>query len=517
MCHRNYIAAIVNFVTGALVILVGILCGYRLARGQFPTIPAEAIDIAAGSGPRPGDVYIITDGTDTARAACALVANAVLSHTNNPVVPDSLGGGLLRVNLLALAPHAKDRERLVFILHQAGKDDPYFRDLYTEPVPLDGVKITGLDGKEYTKAERPLGAHLAGSQATLDALRAATGLRDCIFDGGYLLSRLSRQTNRGLYYDARGIGDAPLPEYLRARGLDWVLSQRIGAESRAFISRSGITGKPRVVLLLFGSGLAPHVGVQAVGITLDLTDEDAADPLKHPLVNLADFRGSAAEVFLTLPNGHVETTIWGADWKLAQTVPDNVATDATIPEPHTKRLEPFHSCIRCHGPHEFWQPIQPFDFRERGAVDLLSGRSPEEADALFFAYSGGNLSRPLDMARNTSNTASFYALNGDIAAGESASKHLATAHSAVYAAYNYEQVTPERACYELGCDAGSLGLPAGEVLSLLLPPGPDYDPRLRLLLAGQPLGRPEWEAVLNEALTMSQAGRDWLMWDYWGM
>lgn len=488
---------------GWVFALATLLLGVNIGRSQQLT-PSEAIDLAAQLNPQPGDIFVWTDGSDTSRQAWAFVANSVLSHTANPVVPE-FHGQILRVNLLATTPRPKDRERLVFILHKAGQDDPYLRDLTIPAVALEGIEIIGLDGKTYTKSERPIAKHLGPAYTTLEAIRSATGLRDCFFHGGYLLARLSRQTKNGLYYDSRGI-DSDLEGYLRDRGLDWALSRTIGAESRAYISRSGVTGKPRLVVLLFGQGVAPHVGPQTIGITLDLTDEDLADPTKHPLLNLRDFRGSAAEVFVTLPNGLVETTIWDGNWKLAQTVPDNVAADTTIPEPHTRRLEPFHSCIRCHGPHEFWQPLEA----HRLTLGLLSGRSIEETDANIFAFSAGPMERALDMARNTSNTAAFLAVRGEVDPASSAAKTLAAAHSVAYARYMYDQITPEVACQELGIDAGS-DTPAGDVLNSLLPPGPIYDPRLQLLLSGQAISRDEWEAVLHEALVLSGPGRERLL------
>ena len=97
-------------------------------------------------------------------------------------------------------------------------------------------------------------------------------------------------------------------------------------------------------------------------ITFDIKDKDI-DLASRAFANITNPQGFAQAYEAIFPhrNGLPIVGLFNGDQALQDEAPSGqggVVDDTTVPPPHTHRLQSSISCIRCHGKHDFWQPVQ---------------------------------------------------------------------------------------------------------------------------------------------------------------
>lgn len=166
----------------------------------------------------------------------------------------------------------------------------------------------------------------------------------------------------GLYYRFLGLdklakkGETDIDALLRYVGADGTQT----AEQRIGIETSQVTGKPRAIFFAPARTRGALDGRSAISITEDVFDEsirasqDAMQTLDRDF-----FKPDAFEIIWTMRNGFNGYAVANAQKKFADEALQAVVTDSTVPKPHTARLQPAGSCIRCHETaHDGWQPAK---------------------------------------------------------------------------------------------------------------------------------------------------------------
>jgi hypothetical protein len=399
----------------------------------------------------------VPDGTPESFKAVVLALNYV-SRAATLVRPEPVAGGrLVRVDLTQFAPKAADLDAWLRTWEEL-RFDPAFSLLVTRDT-LDllakshggeapDVRVRRFGGRRKVKVppyvaddgktydwewqDAPDGfdevspGQLDAAVLRFDGLHLDPGVAERlvdstnseapVVDARYFIARALttikdkgafRAVFGGLYYDFVGIERDPkkgtAEDALYASlGLGDVekgftaadLFKRLDAEQRIAVFRSQVTGKPR---------RADFVNIPAVrgyepllGVTHDPGDADV-DIATHPLLNLTRFKDKAREVIFVQPNGLHGYALFDANGNLQDEVPPDVAADHTVAAPHTKRLQPAISCLRCHvaDGSEGWKAAEN-DARtllsKRTAVygdtDDLDRTIPETVDRLAGQYLG---------------------------------------------------------------------------------------------------------------------------------
>lgn len=439
-------------------------------------------------------------------AAVTFALNAAVSRSNVNVRPAIVAGGyLLRVDLAVLAPAEHDLEQLVAIWESLAVDEPYFtaRVQHTVEVP----RYQADDGQWYTHRIDTVVApaeHLSEAGPLLVELTRSTVP---LVRADWFLSVALSTTGHGRYYEFAGVADDQT-EYLRSRGASEEQVAALTSDERAALVRSHVTGKPRRIDVFRSAGVRPSVGTGLVAITHDVFDGDV-DAQRDPLRNLLELADRGREIILEKANGWHEFSLFDAAGRRVDSAPDVLAADHKIPEPHTRILQPAIGCVRCHGPHEGWQPfenhVQTLLEELRVFDDLASPASvPETLRRLAGLYTG-DLSEPLRLGRNTYNDVVLRATHRGVA-------DVAQTVSDLYGAYRYELVNAQQACRELGqvVELETAQQRFAELVGVL-PPGGDLvfpeDPYVGLLKAGLAITREQWETIFvdvaNRALTVA--------------
>jgi len=330
------------------------------------------------------------------------------------------------------------------------------------------------------------------------ALRNGTHSAAPIVRGDWLHELGTSSADDGVYPKFRGMQDLAgkklkLQDYLLSRGIDLRLTQRLRADERAAIIRSGITGKPRRMRFVQGSGVRTSAGTGLCSITDDPFDADVLNPDFDPIRNLLVFKSRGSEVILELPSGWHEFSLWDADGNLVAEAPPQLAADHTIPSPHTTRLQYPISCVRCHAQEDGWRRFEsdvPKLIARGGDIfDEFLRHTPHhernEAEVLarLAGLYSGKLEEPLQLARNTYQDVVLRITGvGVIEASAAVAK--------VYADYAWQMVTPEIAAAELGVKDFSA-----------VPKQEPEDSTLLLLHLGLAVNRKQWEFSYVEAAT----------------
>lgn len=287
---------------------------------------------------------------------------------------------------------------------------------------------------------------------------------------------------------------------------------RLRSDQRVAVFKSGITAKPRFVEIL--PTLVSLNSQAIVALTGDNFDEDI-DIDRHPLMNLLKPKVRAREVIFVKANGLHGFALFNEQGKLQREVPFNVANDTTIPNPHTKRLEPGISCIRCHAQDRGWRTLtNDVPKLLRPHLDIFGDNAAKRRPAddtinrLVGLYSGNVEQSLLPRARDDYATAVLRATGpwkkslDQLDTVELASARL----EQIVNDYKYRPVNAARALLEMGYEfkPGS----ELEVLRELLPPVnvvidgiiPE-DPRIGALKAGLAINRSDWDLVYSFAAT----------------
>lgn len=541
---------------------------------------------AGGAAPYYRYVWVPSNDEDDVDAVDFAVATAMARGTTLTRGVRLGGARLLRYDLRLLAPQAKDLENLVETWERFEEDEPYFL-VNSVPTPDALLPDTIVITAEKATAMRPTGAagelkrgdrlplhgemtdknglwyetRYAGAAAYVPAAAAekvekekeaapkrvfgphlgaeATGLvvacnsQVPVVRYDYFIRKILSTLDGGLYYEFRGIAASPdkavsdLDFFLQTfAGVEIATVEKLRADQKAAVFRSGVTGKPRATLFFGGTQSRITVNQGLVVITQDIADADF-DAAQDPLQNLIRHKFAGIELFLELPNGALAYALFTGDadgdgkytppeeGKLVRSVPDNIATDHGVPPPHTGRLQPAISCMRCHNTRrdgkapEGWieHPNDVTTLLQSG-LDVFGERTDgqpnqDTTDRAAGLYTG-DLEKPLGRARDDYAEAVFR-LTGNPGTDQDSGVTLVTARTArTYAAYWYDMVTPETACRELGFTTTAEQAPA--LLRKILPPLPQdeigvspEDLRLGALKAGLPINRFQWEAVYADA------------------
>ena len=294
------------------------------------------------------------------------------------------------------------------------------------------------------------------------------------------LSSIEVQGVRPFYYEFRGIeaGRTSLGDYLRSRGASLESARELLAAEHALVRRSNITGKERAIVAWRSQGVRPSVGTGLVSLTMDHADESVQDETKSFARNLLLETGDGYELILETASGWHEFTLWDANLKLVAEAPPNLASDHTIPAPHTRRLQAAVSCIRCHGPDEGWKQFQswlPESDRLSIVGDASGNFDPGNITELQSRY-GGDLSLAFRLGRDSYASRIFAVTRQD----DPANAHQAVANT--YEKYIFAPVTAADVLAETG--APSLDVFAGLA-----------DPLVEALAQGLGVGRGEYEEI----------------------
>jgi len=459
-----------------------------------------------------------------------------------------VGEQLARVDFLRLADNENDVRDLLDAWELLVNDEPYFlsNDVVTEEtkvkVPVE--PYTARDGEEYdfrwertTKTLRPFGPHV-NEQAV--ELQAQTGSAVPIVEARFLIHHLLANEGGGLYYEFQGIKESnnekqdDLTFFLASYGLDLSVVELLRSDQKWATLRSGITGRPRAVLIVPHLRSRPTVNQGNVYITLDSFYGDKAAEL-HPILNLVESRYRAIELIAEEPSGLLRFALFGGNadengdllaaneqHKLQRSAPRFVVTDTTVPPPHPAILEPAISCIRCHAAGEGWRELDDtYSVTRllRSRVDVFGDQDDgfpdfETINRVAGLYTG-DFDKLLDRAREDlgGSMAMLHPKpillgdgtpvpveSGSILDGDATSQSWDSLGQ-THREYWYAMVdTPEIAA-DMGYVAKDDLEARGFLISNLRPLPPDQfgirpeDPRIAAILDGTPINRLDYEAV----------------------
>src|SRR6516162_4279763 len=400
------------------VALTAILSVQPLAKLEPIPLPRDAQALALADMERlPKDAwpfihYIwITDGQPGTIRAVSLAVNMV-SQATVIVRPNPFGNSLclMRVDLRNYYPRAGALEDALKTWEEF-QFDPRFSLLITKG-QLDLLKQIKFAGPQWVTTRRRVrvdngwrmerktekrevnlkeledadviripGRHLAA--AVYNRLVGMTGSQAPVISDQYFLYRsLSQIQDKGaftilyggLYYRLVALKKSTVD----GASDEDVLFERLGignvkeginaakifdnlrSDCRVGMFRSDVTGKPRRIDLLRSLSGAISGSTGLLIFTHDLQDQDR-DTDRHALANLlTDGIDRARELIFEMPNSlHGYAAIKAQDGSFQDEVPFDVALDTTIPNPHTKRLQPAISCIRCHEADgsDGWKPL----------------------------------------------------------------------------------------------------------------------------------------------------------------
>jgi hypothetical protein len=408
-----------------------------------------------------------------------------------------LDGALVRWDLRQLAPDPKELVRLAKVWDDLAQSDPYFT-----------VRKQAIVGKQ-TVTVTAFAPHLPNE---ITQLAAVTNSKAPILRADWCIVKMLTTVDGGQYYNFAGIERSPKQgtaqaAFLASVGADEQKSQQLAGDQRAAMFRSEVTGKPRRIDVF--RGVAGRAGTGLVSVTHDVKDGDV-DARQNPLLSILRFNDRAREVIAEKNNGLHLYALFDAFGRLQDEVPPNIAADATIPRPHTQRLEPARGCIVCHGPDDGWKHFgndvaTMLGTRNGSRLDVIDDLSEKNLttdqilDRLAGLYAGGD-----DLNRKMSRGRDDYAAAVWKATGGMEPAAAAAGIANVFDAYRYQQVGADGACLELGYKVSpDNALPALRWLLPNLPVAADgispEDGRIAALKAGIKINRGDFEAVFADA------------------
>lgn len=298
--------------------------------------------------------------------AITFALNSSVSQASTIVRPDVIAEGwMVRVDLRRFSPKKATIDKTINTWDGLAILDPYLH------VP-----------KQNTRLEvAVLAPTVPQDQGVL--LANLTLSPGAVYRADWFLSKALDTINGGAYYEFRQLPLETEKEnkdltafdrYLRGRGVFLRATADAGGERRTALAVSDVTGKPRRAD--FGIGL----GLGLYSITRD-TQDGGQQAERHPLLNLIQGKlgDQGREVFVTLPNGMIEYTLFDGNGNIVNEAPPELVRDHNIPAPYTARLRPARSCIICHnietadGWREF--PNDVITVLKTGRFDVVSDLS----------------------------------------------------------------------------------------------------------------------------------------------
>jgi len=405
-------------------------------------------------------IWIPPWGDEKWIAAVNFTVNSAVSHASViQLGTASANGWLLRYDLRRLVKSEAQLIRLINVWDSLALQDPYF---HVTDVAL-GIPTNKKQQPQIPRAV--IAPHLKQREAVaLAGLSISTG---AVYRADFFIFKALSTLEGGVYYDFLQVDRKPTSpnknspplnpqaNWLSTLGVFEDTTKSISADQRSAIFRSNVTGKPRRIDVFYGLGR----GGNLVTITHDIADEDI-EAGQHPIRNLLAFDDRAREVIVERPNGTHAFALFDDNGIFQDSVPDNVATDHLIPAPHTKRLQPAIGCIRCHGPHDGYQPFSN-DVQTilRSRLDVFSDLAlaakvsrEQIIDQLAGLYAGqlDLPDAPIGRGRRDY-SATVYKITGETYPAETSPVLAVSAHvSDIYNSYRYLPVTPQQAAIELG-------------------------------------------------------------------
>lgn len=522
----------------------------------------------------------VRSGNDLDGKVASFVLN-MLSRGSQIVRPLGIGTGkmlVLRCDLRAYAPQINDLnewtklwEQLQFdpafsllitrgILKQLAPDaikgkgfvvgdaqvfvetEPYIENGETyhgrwEKKRVDGLRDIVLKDLQDVDLIRVPGQFLDRSQ--WDGLSQLLNTASPIVSDGYFIGRTASTIRDkglfsvvygGLYYELGGIrrnaqkgtDEDNLLEQLGvgnvAKGITAKeIFSKLRSDQRVAIFRSQVTGSPRQMEFFRTLSGRLDLASGLISFTHDLKNQNV-DIDTHPIANLLAFRDDAREVIAEKSNGLHLYAAFNGQGALQDEVPFDVASDHTIPAPHTRRLQPAISCISCHEADgsDGWKKAENDVMRliqRKGKLDIFGDTSqaantvPDTLDRLAGLYQG-DPERALSRGRDDYAAAVLKATGTwPSQKGQADAVKLAAERTVgLWRSYYYGLVTPARALQELGIEVGP-GADATKILNELLEPDlratvtvPEIgtkivaeDPRLAALKNGIAISRFDWD------------------------
>jgi hypothetical protein len=443
-----------------------------------------------------------------------LAINIAVSHSPNLVKGDRFANGyILGYNFHLLCPEKSEREEALKVWDSLASRDSTFH-----------LSNLNLEKKDDNLAI--LAPHLASALAIyvkqkdegerLDTLVARfTDSPGAIYPYEFLLEQLLT-SKQGKYVQFRQLDQfkknkegqnlTQLQNILADRGFFVEAVKDRKLDKGAWINRSGITGKNRIVLAVHGFNRTPMT------ITFDVADERQKAAEQY-IRNLLDFNAftDAQEVFIPLPNGLVEYLLTDGKGNVQAAAPGNIVADSNKPDGHTKELEMGMSCILCHFPENGYKTLRnDIEYILGSQVDLIGDKekfldhrgkeiSKDEAVEIVSSRFRERLDEPdgiLGRAKRDFVQAVNYLTDYQIIDKRSPVQRSGEKIKEIYHNYRYRDLDAQRVCLEMG-----VIVPKEKALmavNILFPPvqeGLKEDPLVGLFKNGLTLKRLDYQAM----------------------
>lgn len=216
---------------------------------------------------------------------------------------------------------------------------------------LAAIPDPSLDQEAYFELAELTGSYAALVTHPYYISRALSAIKD---DGLYAV------LYGGLYYDLAGIGakfkkGTDLDNLLESIGVGNVVQgitseqvfEKLRSDMRAVMFRSAVTGNKRMAEVFPILQGRPDQSQRICSITHDVKRK-RIDVDTHAAMNLIKFKDDGREVIFDRPNGFHGYGAYNGQGKRVEKVPDDIASDHTVPSPHHTELQGAISCIRCH-------------------------------------------------------------------------------------------------------------------------------------------------------------------------
>lgn len=454
------------------------------------TTPTEAANWAISDAPTEETRYIwlpehmATSTYNITQVGSAInwMMNAVVSKASTIVTPRRIANGhMLVYDFRVLVPNKKEREKVLKLWDDLALDEPYFH-------------LTANNSPDPTKVF--YAPHLELEKASLTPV---------IYRGDWLLDKVLREK----YYEFMlFLGDdgklLTLDQVAERYGVNFKKSIENDADSRVLIAVSGVSESARRIDRYQGFGGRQNTGVFFT--TWD-TKKGNAQIEKDPFYNIRKFFPDGGEAIWELSNGFHGFVIYDGKRNLVRAGDTELVNDYLVPGAHNKAIVPGISCIRCHGPHQGLWPCpnhikQLHETQELEIIGDLTDLSEEENERLAGQYLGDFKPR-IDLARIHYTEATRRATRAKNLEKGLDVVEVSALISSLYNNYNYEKVTPESACKQLGLDPGD---DAAATLQVAVPKAEFRNVKMALLRANIPIRTEEWEEIYASARLLTIKG-----------
>lgn len=464
-------------------------------------------------------------GDDRQMYESSVHLNAIVSHSqinfppNTPGSPiEFLSNYLMRIDLAVLCPDPDDLKNAVEVWDRI--------ENYKFAIIIEGVIDHGKTGGDKKGDDKSESESVRVFSAFPPHIDQEKGLQIQTWTNAsnpvvwipqfiYQATEEGERDGKGLYYDFRRIGKSPDPKisdfrfYVLSRtGMKIETVEDLNTDVRAAFTFSLVHGKERVVIA-FNSPSRPVVNNGMWYITLDPFDENTDDSTYSAFANLLNHDYDGLEIIRELPNGLHEYTLFDRNGNLVEIAPPNLVADGLIPNPYTKELRPYVSCVRCHGEKESDAGMKPFtniaeSFFQSGLgigiLNDLSSKHPNKTTENIARLYSASLDK---IVRNTQ-----WDLSDAIVISTKGAKNsngvpwtffdYSRSLEESWASYRYTQVNAEIAIRESGFVVANDN-PVETMRTLLgVPTSGLEDWRFVLLMLGKTISRDQWNLVSND-------------------